>query len=400
MENKGRYRLIISLLIFLFMYILVLFVKQTDVIAVISNIFTGTMIEKSMPVYSYISNIDNNVETGVIGGIVNSIYPLNEYLMVAETSGINVTSETFDYKENETQSSEEEKKAQEGESTAENEEQSVETEETTDVISRDVVNGNVYTKAQLSNFDFIKRFYTVTSITSLTADIFNPQVLLDKNLSMVQDNSKPQILIFHTHSQETFIDSKDSSENMSIVGVGSYLEKLLEEKYGYNVIHDKSVYDYIDGKLDRSKAYTYAEEGIRKILNENPSIEVVIDLHRDGVNENTKLITDIDGKKVAKVMLFNGISYSKMNGNITYLNNPNREENLAMSLQMKLLGEAYYPEYFRNNYINAYRYCLHLRGKSILVEAGAQTNTFEEVKNAMEPLADILNKVFKGEKAY
>ena len=400
MENKGRYRLIISLLIFLFMYILVLFVKQTDVIAVISNIFTGTMIEKSMPVYSYISNIDNNVETGVIGGIVNSIYPLNEYLMAAETSGINVTSETFDYKENETQSSEEEKKAQEGESTAENEEQSVETEETTDVISRDVVNGNVYTKAQLSNFDFIKRFYTVTSITSLTADIFNPQVLLDKNLSMVQDNSKPQILIFHTHSQETFIDSKDSSENMSIVGVGSYLEKLLEEKYGYNVIHDKSVYDYIDGKLDRSKAYTYAEEGIRKILNENPSIEVVIDLHRDGVKENTKLITDIDGKKVAKVMLFNGISYSKMNGNITYLNNPNREENLAMSLQMKLLGEAYYPEYFRNNYINAYRYCLHLRGKSILVEAGAQTNTFEEVKNAMEPLADILNKVFKGEKAY
>ena len=400
MENKGRYRLIISLLIFLFMYILVLFVKQTDVIAVISNIFTGTMIEQSMPVYSYISNIDNNVETGVIGGIVNSIYPLNEYLMAAETSGINVTSETFDYKENETQSSEEEKKAQEGESAAENEEQSVETEETTDVISRDVVNGNVYTKAQLSNFDFIKRFYTVTSITSLTADIFNPQVLLDKNLSMVQDNSKPQILIFHTHSQETFIDSKDSSENMSIVGVGSYLEKLLEEKYGYNVIHDKSVYDYIDGKLDRSKAYTYAEEGIRKILNENPSIEVVIDLHRDGVNENTKLITDIDGKKVAKVMLFNGISYSKMNGNITYLNNPNREENLAMSLQMKLLGEAYYPEYFRNNYINAYRYCLHLRGKSILVEAGAQTNTFEEVKNAMEPLADILNKVFKGEKAY
>lgn len=400
MENKGRYRLIISLLIFLFMYILVLFVKQTDVIAVISNIFTGTMIEKSMPVYSYISNIDNNVETGVIGGIVNSIYPLNEYLMAAETSGINVTSETFDYKENETQSSEEEKKAQEGESTAENEEQSVETEETTDVISRDVVNGNVYTKVQLSNFDFIKRFYTVTSITSLKADIFNPQVLLDKNLSMVQDNSKPQILIFHTHSQETFIDSKDSSENMSIVGVGSYLEKLLEEKYGYNVIHDKSVYDYIDGKLDRSKAYTYAEEGIKKILNENPSIEVVIDLHRDGVNENTKLITDIDGKKVAKVMLFNGISYSKMNGNITYLNNPNREENLAMSLQMKLLGEAYYPEYFRNNYINAYRYCLHLRGKSILVEAGAQTNTFEEVKNAMEPLADILNKVFKGEKAY
>ena len=67
---------------------------------------------------------------------------------------------------------------------------------------------------------------------------------------------------------------------------------------------------------------------------------------------------------------------------------------------MYLLGQAYYPDYFRRIYVNAYRYCLHERGKSMLIEAGAQTNTFEEVKNAMEPLADLLDKLLKGEKAY
>lgn len=56
---------------------------------------------------------------------------------------------------------------------------------------------------------------------------------------------------------------------------------------------------------------------------------------------------------------FNGLSYSKVNGDIAYLNNPYRDDNLAMSLQMQLLGEAYYPGYLRNIYVNAYRYCLH-----------------------------------------
>ena len=182
--------------------------------------------------------------------------------------------------------------------------------------------------------------------------------------------------------------------------MGDYLTKLLTEKYGYNVIHDTSVYDYVDGKLDRSKAYTYAEQGIERILEQNPSIEVVIDLHRDGVADTTHLVTEIDGKQTAKIMFFNGLSYSNVKGNIGYLYNPYRDDNLAMSLQMHLLGEAYYPDFLRNIYINAYRYCLHERGKSMLIEAGAQTNTVQEVKNAMEPLADILDKLLRGERAY
>jgi stage II sporulation protein P len=207
-------------------------------------------------------------------------------------------------------------------------------------------------------------------------------------------------LLFHTHSQEGFADSVEGDDTTTILGVGDYLAKILTEKYGYNVIHDRSIYDYVDGKLDRSKAYTYAENGIAAILKNNPSIDVVIDLHRDGVAESTRLVTQIDGKQMAKVMLFNGISYSNAVGNISYLSNPYRDDNLAMSLQLQLLGEAYYPGFLRNIYINAYRYCLNQRAKSMLIEAGAQTNTFEEVKNSMEPLADLLDKLLRGEKAY
>ena len=245
-----------------------------------------------------------------------------------------------------------------------------------------------------------KHFYTITSVTSLDDNILKGEDFLNRNLTVSHDASTPQILIFHTHSQEAFADSIEGDPNTSIVGVGNYLTQLLTEKYGYHVIHDTSVYDFVDGTLDRSKAYTYAEQGVQAILDANPSIDVVIDLHRDGVAESTHLVTKQNGKQMSKIMFFNGVSYSNNVGDIGYLYNPNRDENLAMSLQMQLLGEAYYPGYLRNIYINAYRYCLHMRGKSMLVEAGAQTNTVQEEMNAMEPLADMLDKLLRGEKAY
>lgn len=269
-----------------------------------------------------------------------------------------------------------------------------------DVISNNVVTGKTYSYEKLCDYTFSKSLYTVTGITNLTDDIFRPGEFLKKDLSIVKDDSKPQILIYHTHSQETFADSVTGDDSTSIVGVGDYLTKLLTDQYGYNVIHDRGVYDLVDGKLDRSRAYDYSQEAVRQMIEKYPSIEVVIDLHRDGLPENMHLVTDIAGKKVAKVMLFNGISYSNVNGELTSLPNPFRDDNLATSLQLRLLGDAYYPNFLRNNYINAYRYGLHNKGRSMLIEAGAQTNTFDEVKNAMEPLADIIDKLLSGKKAY
>lgn len=285
--------------------------------------------------------------------------------------------------------------------TADNKDSIDATADLSGIIKRNNRLGIIYERSKLNDYNYVHdNFYTVTSITSLTNDIFRPKEFLDMDMSISDDNSKPQILIFHTHSQEGFVDSTSGDLDTTIVGVGDYLTTLLTKEYGYNVIHDRSIYDYRDGILDRSEAYTYAEENVQKILDDNPSISVVIDLHRDGVPDNVHLVTEMDGKKVAKIMFFNGLSYSRINGEIDYLYNPYRDENLAMSLQMYLLGKAYYPEFLRCNYVNAYRYCLHMRGKSMLIEAGAQNNTFEEVKNAMEPLADMLDKMLRGEKAY
>lgn len=260
--------------------------------------------------------------------------------------------------------------------------------------------GVQYDINDLTNYDFLMKFYTVTSITSLTPQIMRPEEFLNKDLSIEKKSDAPQILIFHTHSQEGFVDTVEGDSSTSIIGVGDYLAELLTNNYGYNVYHDTTIYDYVDGKLDRSKAYTYAEQNVARILEANPSIEVVIDLHRDGVADTTRLITEYNGETMAKVMLFNGISYSNAKGDISYLYNPCRDDNLAMSLQMYLLGQKYYPGYLRKIYINAYRYCLHMKGRSMLIEAGAQTNTCQEVKNAMVPLADMLDRLLSGEKAY
>ena len=253
---------------------------------------------------------------------------------------------------------------------------------------------------QLRDFNYlVSHYYTVDSTTMIGQEQLNVDELLAKDMHIDTSGEGPKVLIFHTHSQETFVDSVEGDVGTSIVGMGAYLSELLNAK-GISTIHHDGVYDLIDGKLDRSKAYEFSEVGVRKILEENPSIEVVIDLHRDGVAETTHLLTEVDGKKMAKIMFFNGLSYSRVNGDIGYLYNPYRDDNLAMSLQMQLIGKAYYPDFLRNIYVNAYRYCLHERGRSMLIEAGAQTNTVEEVKNAMEPLADILNKFLSGEKVY
>ena len=250
---------------------------------------------------------------------------------------------------------------------------------------------------QFQDFDFVlNNFFAVDSTTSITSEQMNAPELVQMDLRMQTGNDQPQILIYHTHSQEEFIDSVPGDASTTIVGVGDYLTKILKEDYGYNVIHVTDTFDIVDGKLDRNQAYNYAQERISQVLEENPSIEVIIDLHRDGVADNQRLVTEVDGKQTAKVMFFNGLSRTKQNGEITYLPNPYIQDNLAFSLQMMLACEKYYPDFARTIYLRGYRYNLHLRPKTLLVECGAQTNTVEEEMNAMEPLADVLNKVLTG----
>ena len=251
--------------------------------------------------------------------------------------------------------------------------------------------------AKLADFDYVmNQFFILDSNTETNAQQISGTRFLGEDLSIKQDSKVPQILIYHTHSQETFVDSREGKEEDTIVGVGNYLTDLLEEKYGYQVIHVTDAFDMMGGTLDRSKAYDYARTSIEKVLEENPTVEVVIDLHRDGVPDDRRLVTEVNGKSTAQLLFYNGLSYTVNQGAVSYLPNPYIEENLAFSFQLEYQAAQYYPQFYRGIYLAGYRYNLHLRPRSLLLEAGAQTNTVQEVKNAMEPFADILDKVLQG----
>ena len=244
----------------------------------------------------------------------------------------------------------------------------------------------------LADYNYLmNQFFIVDSQTTTNADQLNAAELLGEDLTIQKDAAKPQILLYHTHSQEAFADSKEGEVEDTIIGVGNYLTELLTKNYGYQVIHVTEAFDMESGELDRSAAYDYAGTYLETILEENPSIEVVIDLHRDGVPENRHLVTEINGKPTAQIMFYNGLSYTIARGSLDYLPNPYIQDNLAFSFQMEYQAAQYYPDFYRGIYLAGYRYNLHLRPRSVLVEAGAQTNTVQEVKNAMEPFADILD---------
>lgn len=264
-------------------------------------------------------------------------------------------------------------------------------------IREQPVTGTKYVMEQLADYDFLmKYFYSVHSSTTAGREEMNAEKLLGTDLSLEKEPGRPQILIYHTHSQETYADYGPDRPEATVVGIGNYLTELLEQK-GYGVIHDTTVYDVIGGELDRNHAYNYALEGITGILQKNPSVEVVLDLHRDGVKEGLHMVSEVNGKTTAPIMFFNGMSQTP-EGPIEYLQNPYKEENLAFSLQMQLDAAAYFPGLTRKIYLKGLRYNLHLRPRSALIEVGAQTNTYEEARNAMEPLAELVDMVLTGER--
>ncbi len=239
----------------------------------------------------------------------------------------------------------------------------------------------------------VKKHYCIDGTTSSNAAQLNIKKLLKQDMTLAKDADGPQILIYHTHSLEGYRDSKAGDLNESVVGLGDYLTELLTERYGYKVLHDRNTYD-----SDRDRAYGVAGPALEQLLAENPSIEIVIDLHRDGVPEDVYLLTEVNDTVMAPVMFFNGLSYTNTSGPVSALNNPNLSANLAFSLQMELLASEYYPGFTRGIYLKGLRYNLHYCPRSLLVEVGAQTNSLQEAMNAMPPLADTLNRVLSGEK--
>lgn len=266
------------------------------------------------------------------------------------------------------------------------------TEETKPVSVKSLLEDRFGALEQVSFQSFLSNYYIEDVSTKATEDVLQITKLAEYDTTM-EKKEEPQILIFHTHGSEGYADSRPGVTEDTVIGAGEILAKELREVYGYTVLHETTVFDRkSDGTDDRNNAYNNALPVITAILEEYPTIEVVIDLHRDSGDARTAVI---NGESVAKVMLFNGLCRTK-DGPITYYSNPNLEGNLAFSLHLQITGNELYPGLMHRIYLKSYRYNMHLKEKYILVELGTHKNTVAEAKAAMYPFAETIATVLSG----
>lgn len=223
----------------------------------------------------------------------------------------------------------------------------------------------------------------------------NIEDYLNKQVQAFITANKPTVLIYHTHTTETYelLDrdfytnerntrSNNSQENM--VRVGEEICKVLEEK-GYKTIHDKTVYDEsVSGAYDRSRAK------ISGILKDNPSIQIVLDIHRDSIyqkdNSKVKTVTEIDGRKAAQIMLITGCE----DGNVTDF--PNWQKNLtfAVNLQEKLKNDN--KTLVRPLMFCSRKYNMDLTPCALSVEIGTDANALSEAVYSAGLFANSLSE--------
>lgn len=226
----------------------------------------------------------------------------------------------------------------------------------------------------------------------------NIEEYLNKQVYAFITENKPAVLIYHTHTTETYelldrsfytnernIRSDNLKENM--VRVGEEICKVLE-KNGYKTIHDKSIYDEsINGAYERSRA------NISRIIKDNPSIQIVLDIHRGAIyqkdNSKIKTVTEINGRKAAQIMLISGCE----DGNVTDF--PNWQKNLtfALNLQEKLKNDnktLVQPLMFCSR-----KYNLDLVPCALSIEIGTDANTLSEAVYSAELFADSLSELLE-----
>ena len=227
----------------------------------------------------------------------------------------------------------------------------------------------------------------------------NVKKLLTQTLSWDLTGSKPTVLIIHSHATEAYTKTADSQydnfaayrtqdENYNMVSIGDELARLLEDQ-GIKVIHDRTAYDY----LDYDNAYTKARKSIQTHLKENPSIKVVLDLHRDSAQnaDGSEWATKatVDGKDAAPLMLVVGTNGSGQP-------HPNWQTNLSIAEKMAVLLEREDPGVCRPIQVRYKHYNQDLCPGSLIVEVGTAGNTHQQAMNTMPALADAIIALAKG----
>ena len=221
----------------------------------------------------------------------------------------------------------------------------------------------------------------------------NIEKVLGEPLELSVDKSKPAVLIFHSHTSEGYemierdwyaqdYTARSNDENINIVRVGTEIENYLT-KLGYTVIHDKTIHDD-----DYSGSYSHSRKTISKILEENPQIQVVLDIHRDSITrdngEKIKPVNTISGKKAAQLMIITGAEEGKVE------DFPDWEYNLRFALQLQRKCETMYPGLMRPVLFSQRKYNMDITHFSLLIEMGSEANTLEEACYSGRMLASAL----------
>lgn len=196
------------------------------------------------------------------------------------------------------------------------------------------------------------------------------------------EDDKPLILIYHTHTSESFLPvsgKKYTTEpEQTVVFLGAALAKTLQDDYAIPVLHHQEVFDQ-----PRGNAYQKACPAIEKILQQNPQIQVVLDLHRDGVSR--KITTaNVSGQDTARVLF------------VIETRHQGWSSNLRFALFLENILEKRCPDFSRGILKNVFAcYNQHLHPRSLIVEIGGHENSREELQKAIPYLAEALAGVFE-----
>lgn len=229
----------------------------------------------------------------------------------------------------------------------------------------------------------------------------NIEDLLNQKAELnIQDISKPTILVYHSHTTESYtlldvgyytesFDLRSDDEDKNMVRVGDELCKYLEEM-GFGVIHDREIHDE-----NYSGAYDSSRKSIEKYLEEYPTIEITIDVHRDDItyDNNTKVkpTVTIDGKKAARMMMIAGAEYGRVE------NYPDWEYNLRFVLAVQNKVAEMYDGLMRPILFSERKYNMDETKNSFLLEVGTDANTLDEACYSTRLFATALGEVLKEE---
>ena len=233
-----------------------------------------------------------------------------------------------------------------------------------------------------------------------THEIFGVQIKNESDYNLYNeitdlnvDYNKQDILIFHTHTCESYTPTEQfqyeasgtfrtTDLNYSVVRVGDELEKYLCN-YGYSVVHDKSYHDYpaYTGSYDRSIIT------VKNLLSKYQNTDIVIDLHRDAIGDNTYAPkVKIGEEYCARLMLVIGTD----GGGLTH---DNWRENLKIAIKLQQKANELYPGLFKPIIVRNSRYNHQVSKGACIIEVGATGNTLEECLNSMKYLSKIYDEI-------